>query len=80
MTRQARKNTNLVENLKEINWWFDTLKRTYSHSRFDPKIIRYWRFSIELSPLQRAKWFQFNARTTDGTNNSGMIFLKVKDI
>jgi hypothetical protein len=21
----ARKNTNLVENLKEINWWFDTL-------------------------------------------------------
>ena len=24
MTRQARKNTNLVENLKEINWWFDT--------------------------------------------------------
>ena len=25
MTRQARKNTNLVENLKEINWWFDTL-------------------------------------------------------
>ena len=27
MTRQARKNTNLVENLKEINWWFDTLRQ-----------------------------------------------------
>jgi hypothetical protein len=21
------KNTNLVENLKEINWWFDTLRQ-----------------------------------------------------
>ena len=28
MTRQARKNTNLVENLKEINWWFDTLRQS----------------------------------------------------
>ena len=27
MNRQARKNTNLVENLKEINWWFDNTYR-----------------------------------------------------
>ncbi len=34
MARQARKNTNLVENLKEINQWFHTLRQKTSKLSF----------------------------------------------
>jgi hypothetical protein len=52
-------------------------KRSFAHSRFDSKILRFRYILLELFPLRRTKWFLFlcHATATERTENLN-IFLK----
>ena len=52
MTRQARKNTNLVENLKEINWWFDTLVLKALNERGNKQKIAFFCVSASIYDMK----------------------------